>query len=89
MDLLLLIFQLMYRVAKVDLNIQLKTDNLIKKQEPFFELKSKDIDLIISKINKSNKPVLWLGNGLRGMNSEELRNIILKLKYPLSDILDS
>ena len=39
---------------------------------------------IISEIKKSTKPVLWLGNGLRGMDSEELRNIILNLFKVLS-----
>ena len=54
----------------------------IKKEEAFLDLKSKDIDLIISGLNKSTKPILWLGNGLRGMDSEKLRNIILKLNIP-------
>ena len=46
------------------------------------ELNHQKFDMLISKLNDSLKPLLWLGNGLRGISPAELRQIIVKLKIP-------
>ena len=56
-----------------------KTDNDSNLQQNVDE---KQIRAIISQLNKSTKPLLWIGNGLRGIDKKELGSILKEINIP-------
>ena len=45
-------------------------------------LETEDLNFLMNALQKSRAPLLWLGNGLRRLPSEELRAIVRDISIP-------
>lgn len=58
------------------------TDSLIPADRQLFGLASDDLQQVVDALQRSHAPLLWLGNGLRRLASDELQRLVKGLGLP-------